>query len=378
MAKKKGQQSASPADNEDVTKSAAASTATQDDNPDSSPESETETEETFGDVIDKALKPETADEDTEEGEETPGEESEEDAGEEADEGTEEESDEDPGEKTQRSKADKSKEQSGEETEDDEHDDLPEGKRVPYDRFKKVNDERKQFREQAETLAQERDQYQEGHKQYEAIQHFMRENELRTEDVVEALTIAAAINNDPARAAEMLGPKWQQLQRFTGDILPDDLRQRVDQGELAEDAARELARRRNQETLDTERRRREDQRRSQESQNHQVAATQQAMAESANAEQRRLMESDPDWNKKDPWVRKELHMLISQRQPSTAEEAAALVREAHKNVTRDLQKLVPGKPDIRRSPSSTQGGGSPGAAKEPESMSEAIDQALSQQ
>src|SRR5690606_19317154 len=112
-------------------------------------------------------------------------------------------------------------------------DVEKGQTVPYDRFHKVIKQRNEVREQVETVTRERDQFRQGHEQYTAIQQFMADNELRTEDVVEALQIAALMNRDPKRAAELLAPKMQTLQRVTGGILPDDLQQRVERGELTE-------------------------------------------------------------------------------------------------------------------------------------------------
>lgn len=341
--------SASPADIEDETTSAAPSTA-----------SEQQPEETLSDVINQALSGEGGDKD--EGDAEPGE---------GDKPETDEGDETPG----KPKADASAEP-GSEDEDDDGADVKKGQTVPYDRFHKVIKQRNDVRQQAETVTRERDQFRQGHEQYTAIQQFMASNELRTEDVVEALQIAAAFNRDPKRAAEMLAPKLQSLQRVTGEILPDDLQQRVELGELSETDARELTRTRNE----AERLRREaekrDQREQQQSQTAQEHQLRQTMANAANAKQAQLAKADPEFDRKVPLVRKELQLLMQQYAPRSAEDAAKLVQVAYDNVSAELARILP-RSTIRKGPSSTQGVTSSPIAAEPETMADAIRAAMGQ-
>lgn len=363
--------STSPVDTQDrddgVTENADAPTAALDETPGSSPEGgETETEESLSDVIEGALK----------------------GGDESDGGSESEDDEAESEKDEDKSesgedGDKSEESKHRETdekqdeEDDDGSDLEEGQRVPYDRFKKVIDQRNETRERVQTLESEVEQYRYGHEQFSAVQGFMQENDLRPEDVVEALQIAAAFNRDPARAMEMLKPKVDMLQRYTGEVLPDDLRQRVEMGELGEQDAREIVRTRNeaarvQQQAEAERARRDARDREQQS-----MRVRNAMAMAADETQREIAASDPEYDRKAPFIQKELQLLIQQERPQSAADAMRLVRQAHQSVTDELRKLQP-KPTIRRGPSGMDGGGSSSsAAREPSSMSEAIQMAVSQ-
>ncbi len=343
----------------DVTESAATSTAA-DDNPDSSPEP-AETEESFGDVITRAIE---GDKDASEGEED------------APEGPAEDDPKD-GEKAPDSESlrDAKAEEEADDKEDD-GTDLKEGQRVPYDRFKKVIQQRNEYREREQDLSRERDEYRTGHEQYQAIQGFMQENDLRAQDVAEALTIAAKFNSDPAGALEDLKEKMSGLQQFTGETLPADLQERVETGEIDQRDAQEIVRQRNENALLRQRQQQTEQRQQQESRQRTVQQAQESMAQSANQAQQDLAARDPDFDRKLPWIEKELKLLIQTHRPSNAEQAAQLVREAHQTVSRDLEKLIPRR-QVRPGPSSQSAGGASSSTPEPQSMAEAINRAMSQ-
>lgn len=347
-------QLATPASDEeavtDVTGSAATSTAVDEESLDSSPEgTEAEPEETMGDAIAKALEGESEDEAEAEGGEKP------------------EDDAESKEKTAESA------EAEVETEDD-GSDVQEGQKIPYQRFKKVIDQRNEWKGKVQTVEQERDQYRQGHEQFSALEGFMQENGLQTQDVVEALQLAALYVNDPGKAAEMLMPKLQTLQRFTGEILPDDLNERVKNGELTEQDAQELVRARNQAQFVQQQSQQQAQTRQQQEIQERAHLVRQSMATAADQTAARLAQNDPDYARKEPFVRRELQALIAERQPQTAQDAAMLVQEAYKNATTALSQFAP-RPEVRPGPSSTQGRASTQAAREPQTMAEAIAQAV---
>lgn len=357
-------QLASPAGAEEqgVTDSAAAPAAT-DDTPDSSPAGQQHAEEeSLSDVIRKA-----ANGSDEEDEDAPADDPDEDA---ADEG---------GESKRKTDADgdPTKQDAGQETEEeDEGEDLKEGQRVPYDRFQKVIHQRNEYRRERETLREEVTRYKQGHENFTALQGFMQENDLRQQDVVEALQIAAAFNRDPARAAQLLAPKLDALQRATGERLPEDLQGRVDRGEISEESAREIVRTRAENARLQRENERTRQQQSQRDQAQQLHDLRQSMATAANEAQNEIAQADPDYAKKEPLVRKELELLIHKKPPRTPEDATALVREAHQNVTRELTRIV-GRKEVRPGPKSDSGGRTDTAAHEPETMLDAIRQAANQ-
>lgn len=81
------------------------------------------------------------------------------------------------------------------------------------------------------------------KSYQAVQSFMDSNGLSNEEAANALTTAALIKSDPSKAWEQLKPVVQDLLRAVGAVLPDDLSQRVQKGELTREAAAEISKER---------------------------------------------------------------------------------------------------------------------------------------
>lgn len=337
-------------DEQDVTGSAATSTAVAEEETTPSQESveeQPEQEESMADAIAKAVNGEESDsEESEEGEP---------------------SDEDPEKETEASDAEA-------DDEEDDGSDVEEGQKIPYKRFKKVIDQRNEWKTKVETAEQERDQYRQGHEQFDALQGFMKSHGLQNEDVAEALQLAALYVNDPAKAAEMLQPKLRTLQQFTGEVLPDDLQDRVKNGELSAQDARELVSSRNQAALLQQRQQQQEAEQQQQRTQQQTMAARNAMATTADQVAASLAAGDPDFGKKEHLVRRELQALIAERNPQTAQDAAALVREAYDSATKYLRQFAP-KPQMRPGPSSTQGRPSAQAAREPETMAEAIAQAV---
>lgn len=256
------------------------------------------------------------------------------------------------------------------TAEDDGQDVEPGQRIPYERFKKVIDQRDDWKGKVEAVEQEREQYRSGHEQFEAITGYMQQNNLQTQDVVDALQIAAAFNSDPARAAEMLAPKMKMLQQFTGEILPDELQQQVDMGEISEAAAREHVRLRHENARLQTTQLRRDQEQQQQVQAQQVENAGLQMAQAADAEQTKIAAMDPDYEKKIPWIKDRLALLIQQRRPQTADDAAQLVREVHADVSREYSKVA-ARPQVRPGPDSTLGGKTTSPTTAPASMLDAM-------
>lgn len=355
--------SASPAETEelDVTRSAATSTADDESTSASSAETEQDTE-TLQDVIEKAWPKDdsdgegetddTAAKDDDEPESEPAGDSDQDKGKESDKADETEQEED----------------------DDDGSDVEEGQRVPYQRFRKIIGQRDEYKQKFTELERQATEYKTGYENHQAIQKYMQANNLQTPDMVDAMEIAALVNRDPAAALQRLQPLYQKLQQYVGEVLPSDLQNQVDNGELTEQAARELVRSRNESERLRQQHAQSQQRQQKEAQQQRATQVQSAMAETANRVQQEIMEKDPDYEMKADFVRRELQVLIQEQRPRTAAEADKLVRQAHKTVTDRMKRLKP-RQQIRPGPSSTETGTSKPAPREPETMADAINMRL---
>lgn len=98
--------------------------------------------------------------------------------------------------------------------------------VPYQRFKEVNEKATALEEPATRMRQ--------------VEAYCSARGLDGADFQAGLDIMAAIKNDPKKAREMLLPIMEQLSIQTGDGLPKDLRQGVEDGVITPEHAKELA------------------------------------------------------------------------------------------------------------------------------------------
>lgn len=102
-------------------------------------------------------------------------------------------------------------------------DLPEGKPVPYERFKEVLTERNQTKQQYAEVEQEV-------KTYRGVVKFCNENNITDQQYTTAMEIQAAINKgDVKTALAKLSPIVESLKLATGDKLPEDIQKWVDDG-----------------------------------------------------------------------------------------------------------------------------------------------------
>jgi len=77
--------------------------------------------------------------------------------------------------------------------------------------------------------------------YRNVEGFLTKTGLSSEEAADGLTIMALIKTDPQSAWERLKPIVSNLLIAAGEVLPDNLKQRVDAGEMSREAAIELSR-----------------------------------------------------------------------------------------------------------------------------------------
>jgi len=112
----------------------------------------------------------------------------------------------------------------EERDPDDYSDVPFHK---HPRFQEVVREKNAFREDAT--------------RYRNVQAFIDQNGLTGDEVAQGFEIMAAAKTDPATAFALLKPFFKEVAIAAGEILPDDLADRVAKKELTRDAALELSR-----------------------------------------------------------------------------------------------------------------------------------------
>ena len=105
--------------------------------------------------------------------------------------------------------------------------------IPYERFKEVNEKATEYEakvKEYEPLAQA----------HQSIVNFCQENNISNEDFQQMLEIGRLIQVDPAAARKAIEPIWSALNGLTGETLPADLAQEVEDGTLTQARAKEIA------------------------------------------------------------------------------------------------------------------------------------------
>lgn len=232
-----------------------------------------------------------------------------------------------------------------------------------ERFKEVISENKRLSEDNEALRQ----YQE---HVSNIAHAAQRMGIESEDMAKFMSWPMQLAQDPESAIGFLREFTSRWESQLGHQLPDDLRQKVEEGYLDEETASELARLRaskglTQRQLDAERQNREAE---------QAKEHRRGIAQAVDDWQAQIKARDPDYTEaKHGFVRTELKAIVADRGlPKDKETALKWAKEAYDTVTSRMGATRPTPRAVRQTPGRP--AQSPSKAP-PESMAEAIQRAL---
>lgn len=191
----------------------------------------------------------------------------------------------------------------------------------HPRFQQVLRERNTFREDA--------------KRYQNIETFLENNGLSAQDAAEALLIRGLANTNPQAALERLMPQLQRLFEAAGEVLPPDLKQLVDAGQMTPDAALAVSRARAQvQSVETQR--------SLESrirEQRQQKETGQATYNAALTWENERRERDPNFEQKLPFLHREIAYLQHQEgRGQTPEAIRDQFDRAYKEVNKTFRSM----------------------------------------
>lgn len=211
--------------------------------------------------------------------------------------------------------------------------------------------------------------------------YLQRNGMTPEHANSALSLYAAILHDPAKAKQALAPLVEYVDRQIGEIMPDDIRARVEAGEISEAAGKELARTRMEAARSgarVQQRTEHDQRVADEGKRREEFARQaDEVTQEVSKWETAWKASDPDYSKKAPHVLKRLSRIVEARakagQFPSREDAVALAKEIRAEVEADMAELAP-RPREQRV---VTGGTSTTAAPPPKSSFEAVQRAYEQ-
>lgn len=207
---------------------------------------------------------------------------------------------------------------------------------------------------------ERDAYRSEAGEYRKITTFMSSNGLTNDEVIEGFQVMALMKTNPAEAHKKISAYKSQLDAFVGETLPEDIEEKVRDGFVDKDTAKELA------VLKAEKNLAEQRRQAVMQQQVQVAG-QNIHAAVVNWEQQQKVK-DPDWSAKQDLVTDQVKLMLASERPSTPEQALALVERASSIIRERLSRFAPQRRPLNHVASSSS---SANAAPVPKSLLEAV-------
>lgn len=234
------------------------------------------------------------------------------------------------------------------------------------KVRKLLDERRVLRTEVEALRPNADV---GHQ----FSQFAQANNLSPTDVVEALNLAAALKNgDLPRFYEMVSPAVRLAQEQLGLVLPPDLQQRVEQGQMTVDAAREFAKVRYNQQVYAQ----QAQQMQEASQTHAVRAVQADVQRAVSSFEQRLIATDPDYKAIAEPVRRAAQALLFERggKVSNANEAVEITKRAYDEVKSQYRRMQAPPKATAKTPTGSNPQTS-GARPTPKTLMEAVQQAV---
>lgn len=239
---------------------------------------------------------------------------------------------------------------------DDFDDVPFNK---HPRFRQLIRERKEFKNQVESL-----QVKAG--EFDKVVDFMETNQLTPEEMAEGIRIMALMKQDPVAAVSALKPHMESLGKYTGEVLPEDIQQKLTEGYVDEETATELAKARAQVELAEARQ--------QQMQAQTAQSSTRAIVDAVESWTEKTKSTDPDFAMKEKYIEDRVRTFVATRgQPRNAEEGIAMAKEAYDTVTAELRSFA-GEP---KRPVNPVGGGkvSGTPVPEPKSLLEAMEASL---
>lgn len=185
------------------------------------------------------------------------------------------------------------------------------------------------------------QYRKSHDSFQGVLTYMESSGLSTEDVNVGFDMMRLMKTDPEKALGPLKQYVAQIEEHLGITLPADLQERVKQGEIAEDAAKDLSRSKARAAI-AEAQAAETARVATERDTHrQVQDLRMSCATAVSEWERQQATSDPDWKAKLEDVQKEIRLAFYEKgTPQTAQAAVKMAQDALATVNAKFKRFSP--------------------------------------
>lgn len=183
------------------------------------------------------------------------------------------------------------------------------------------------------LLRQRNTFKQDAERYHNVERFLDQAGLTAEEAADVMTIAGLAKTDPAEAWKQVKPWVQNLLIASGEALPDELRERVQKGEMSQEAALELsrakARNASAEAAQSFR--------AQQQERRQVSEHANSLRQSAQDWEADRRRKDPNFANKETAVLKEvLFLQQTEGRPNTCEGVVDQLQRAYKAVNAALK------------------------------------------
>jgi hypothetical protein len=243
----------------------------------------------------------------------------------------------------------------------------------HPRWREMKDERNRLRQTVDSLNKELPQLRQSHQTLQGLHTFISDAGLNTEEVNSGFEIMRLMKHDPAKALEALTPYVAALQELNGHVLPADLKDRVEKGELSEADARTISQARSREGLARQAADKATARANEIQQATQRETLVQDIGKAVSDWETKWKGADPDYKLKHQRVTDaiELHVMKN-GYPKTSQAAVKMCNDIKTKVEEELRGILPQKREIKPGPT---GGASGKVVPQPKSMLDVIDNAL---
>lgn len=187
------------------------------------------------------------------------------------------------------------------------------------------------------LLRERNTFKQDAVRYQNVVGFLERNNLDDSEAADALIAAGLAKTDPAKCWETIKPWVQKVLQAAGEVLPDEIQQRVQAGEMSREAALELSRAQARaQSFQAAQSFRE-----QQAQRQQQTAAVEELRNTAQSWVQDRYAKDPNFATKETAVMKEvLFLQQTEGRPNTAEGVKAQLKKAYDAVNASLKPAAP--------------------------------------
>lgn len=179
---------------------------------------------------------------------------------------------------------------------------------------------------------------------------MEKHGITTPQLSAGIKVMAAWNNDKPTALKMLEAQIAYLRQELGEDLSEDLRAKVEAGELTEEVARDYSRTAAKaKSLETQNQERQSTQAKQQ-QSERVKQFQDQVVQGWNARAKALSARDPSFGAKSPLMQTHMQAQLAEKgHPKSLEAANKMVDDAYAWATAEVARLAPEKRPMRPMP-----------------------------